>query len=347
MTNHTCDAGPVQVNGKPDTLSEVPDSLGFYSLFNGKDLKGWWENCGSHHSDQDKTNGGLWVVDSSLGVLFSSQNTNGAGSLLSTNKKYDNYELTFEIWPVFGNDAGIFNRCAANGTNWQSGLDYIKGSSIGGSYSENNWSPVGINDDPFMFNDSYDKPNITTWTSFTATQNPASFGCSSGGCTSDDFVKVWNPQGWNQIRVKFYGGLTSGSQVTMETWMRKVQTPQAAWVPIYKSSKSVVTPANPIAFQIHGGTDRWKARSNNLYRNIRVRPLANDGSPLLPVSIGQAIRRRSRVSVSFRDGLPLGASVSRADFWISDAQGRINPGFVGEPAGKSVRFAHPKHRISR
>lgn len=287
LTNKPCDSGPKIVGGKPDTLQTVPDAEGFLFLFDGKSLNGWWEHCNNFHANQDRANGGMWVADSTQGILYSKQNPNGAGSLLATNKSFDHYELVFDFWPVFGNDAGLFNRVSSDGKTWQTGLDYISGSGIGGSYSENGWSQTAINDDPFRFGNTYENPTITTWTTFTSTQNPTSFGCAAGGCIASDFAKVWNPNGWNQMRVKFYGGLTGGSQVTMETWIRKAQSPPMPWVPVYKSSKSVVTPAGPIAFQIHGGSEKWKAGSINLYRNIKVRPLQSDGSPLLPVHINR------------------------------------------------------------
>lgn len=286
LTNRACDSGPILTGGKPDTLDSAPDAEGFVSLFNGKNLKGWWENCGSTHSSADRTQGGIWVADSAQGVLYAAQNANGAGSLLSTNTAYGHYELVFDIWPTFGNDAGIFNRCTANGRTWQSGLDYIRNSSIGGSYSENGWSPTTINEDPFKFGDTYNNPTVDSWTTFTAGMNPTSFGCSPGGCLSSDFTKVWNVNGWNQVRIKFYGGLTQGSQVTMETWLRKAQNPEAPWVPMYKASKAIVTPAGPIAIQIHGGTTMWKAGAINAYRNIKIRALKEDGSPLVtPVAV--------------------------------------------------------------
>lgn len=285
MTNRPCDTGPRLVGGKPDTLRSEPDAEGFFSLFDGKSLTGWWEHCNNFHANQDRTNGGIWIADSNQGILYSKQNTNGAGGLLATNKSFDHYELTFEFWPTFGNDAGLFNRVSSDGKTWQTGLDYISGSGIGGSYSENGWSPTAINDDPFRFGNTFENPTITTWTTFTSSQSPTSFGCSAGGCNASDFIKIWNPNGWNQLRVKFYGGLTPGSQVNMETWLRKVQNPVVSWVPVYKSSKSVTTPAGPIAFQIHGGTEKWKSGGINLYRNIKVRPLQSDGSPIMPVGI--------------------------------------------------------------
>ena len=254
-------------------------------MFDGKDLRGWWEDCIVSHSSRDRVNGGIWFADSNQGILYSKQNENGAGSMLATNRTFGNYELVFDFWPTFGNDAGLFNRTTPEGKSWQTSLDYIEGSGIGGGYSENGWSPININDDPFLFVDTYENPAITTWTAFTSAQDPAAFGCSAEGCTSPDFTRVWNTQGWNQLRVKFYGGLAAGTQVTMETWMRKVQSPPAAWVPIYRNSRPVVTPAGFIAFQIHGGPEKWKPGAINLYRDIKVRELQDDGTPSLPIGV--------------------------------------------------------------
>jgi Domain of Unknown Function (DUF1080) len=326
LTNRACDTGPILVGGKPDTLTEAPDAEGFYTLFNGKNLKGWWENCGSNHSSADRNQGGIWVADSAQGILYASQNPNGAGSLLSTNASLGNYELVFEIWPTFGNDAGIFNRCTANGKTWQSGLDYIRNSSIGGSYSENGWSTTTVNEDPYKFGDTFSNPTVVSWTTFTSDKNPTTFGCSAGGCTASDFTKVWNTNGWNQIRIKFYGGLTQGGSVTMETWMRKVQSPEVAWVPLYKATKAIVTPPGPLAIQIHGGTDMWKAGAINAYRQIKYRPLDDAGNPLKPVGV-ESRRRAPKTALRSQSGMSPASGLFLQEKGLRDAQGRrLNAG---------------------
>ncbi|HLP41895.1 MAG TPA: hypothetical protein VK465_10340 [Fibrobacteria bacterium] len=48
--NTPCQDGPKEGDGKPD-LVETPLEDGFVSLFNGKDMTGWWENCASHTKD--------------------------------------------------------------------------------------------------------------------------------------------------------------------------------------------------------------------------------------------------------------------------------------------------------
>lgn len=176
------------INGKPETVG-LPLDSGFVSLFNGVDLKGWWENCNAHTSDKAKA--GLWIADPSSHILYSRQE-NGNGGMLMTNEDFDNYELVMDIWPTFGNDAGIFNRVTRNGVCWQTGLDYISGSGVGGSYNEAGWLPgASINDDPIRFNDTPSSVTITTWTNFTKTMSPTGFGCAAEGCVASDWEKAW------------------------------------------------------------------------------------------------------------------------------------------------------------
>jgi hypothetical protein len=277
VVNHPCQDGPKMVGGRVE-IYEDPLEDGFVSIFNGTNLTGWWENCARHTTD--KNVGGVWIVDPNSKILYSREEGPN-GNILVSNQNYDHYEFVMDLWPTYGNDGGIFNRVTKGLSCWQTTIDYIQGSGIAGSYNENSWTNTNINDDPIKFSGAgEDAPDITTWTSFTRDQNPSSFGCSASGCVSSDFPKVWNKNGWNQIRVKFYGGLVAGETVKMETWIRKVATPEAPWVPMYKRELPVVTPAGPIGIQIHGG-GRWRAGTYNLYRNIKVRKLDKNGNPLV------------------------------------------------------------------
>ena len=68
-----------------------------------------------------------------------------------TNKSYGNYELILDVWPSFGDDGGVFNRTTANGTCYQTTMDYIQGSSVGGVYFEGGYTGATRNVDPFVF----------------------------------------------------------------------------------------------------------------------------------------------------------------------------------------------------
>lgn len=321
------------MNGaKPDTVAAAPDSEGFVSIFNGTDLTGWWEDCQTHTTDTKS--GGVWIVDPSQHILYSREE--GAnGDILVTNKKYDNYEIIFDVWPIFGNDGGVFNRVTASGSCWQSTLDYIQGSSVGGSYNEKSWMPGNLNDDPFLFGGSPANPSVSTWTTFTKDLSPTGFGCSAGGCVAADFDKVWDVNGWNQFRVKFYDGLTVGRSVTMENFIRKAGA--ANWVPTYKKSQPQVTPAGPIALQIHGA-GRWKAGTYNLYRNIKVRPLNIDGTPIIPpTGIGHAAGPAAAPALKLMNGALVGNLDAGYEITLADVSGRVLERFHG--AAGSFRHA--------
>lgn len=323
VRNDNCQDGPKMVNGKPDTVATHLDS-GFVSLFNGKDLTGWWENCNTH--TLDKVKGGVWIVDPAQGVLYSREEGPNGG-ILVTNQSYEHYEFIMDLWPTYGNDGGIFNRVTTTGKSWQTTIDYISGSGVAGSFNEGGWTSGDLNDDPFRFSgagpSAPDVPAGTAnWTNFTKNLTPVTFGCAATGCVGSDFAKIWDLNGWNQIRVKFYDGLTPGRSVTVETFLRKVGS--AVWVPIYKRTMAVVTPKNPIALQIHGG-GRWKAGSWNLYRNIKIRQLTIDGTPVIPdpVSVSKNQTHSSFLPVlKLSQGFLTGRLDAESDILLTDTQGR-------------------------
>jgi hypothetical protein len=207
------------------------------SLFNGKNLKGWWEGCGSSHANNDKTNGGIWLVDSVTGVLFANQNTNGAGSVLMTNKSYLNYEIIFDLWPTFGNDGGLFNRVTPSGNCYQTTIDYIQGSGIGGTYFEGGYTGSSRNYDPFVFGANKHTISIGTNSNVnnrldTITKRfgtPTAYGCAATGCAPAHWTAIWDTGGWNQMRVKFFGtGASAANKVHNFVWLRKLGSPSSS-----------------------------------------------------------------------------------------------------------------------
>ena len=346
VVNAPCQDGPKLVGGKPETV-KVGVGDGFYSIFNGKDLSGWWENCAPHTTD--KVVGGVWIVDPSSKILYSREEGPN-GDILMTNQDYTHYEIIMDLWPTYGNDGGIFNRVTKSGKNWQTTIDYIQGSGVGGSFNEGGWQAgANINDDPFRFGSAGpSNPDITSWTTYTKDLNPTSFGCSAAGCIGTDFPKIWNTDGWNQLRIKFYDGLEAGKTVKMESWIRKVTTPESPWVPVYKNEKPVVTPAAPIAIQIHGG-GRWKAGSYNLYRNIKVRKLLADGTPdpkpeqdtsvsVIPGKSGYAVPQ-----LKIDGGLLAGKLDANTTITLRDVRGNVVERFEA-PAGELRHALAPTSR---
>ncbi len=274
---------PCAAGAGTDTVVSAPDHYGFIDLFDGKTLKGWWESCKTGHSSSDNVNGGIYMADPANEALYSQQQANGAGGVLMTNKIFGNYELIFDYWGTYGDDGGVFNRTSATGKCYQTTLDYIAGSSVGGAYGEAGYTNLNI--DPYVFGGNKNTiTNLANWTAGTKAQNPTSFGCPAAGCTAADWATVWDPNGWNQIRIKFYGGLTSASKVKMKTYFRKSKNGPVPglmnWVPVYTDSQSIVTPASYIGFQIHGGTARWVRGAGTWYKNIKWRPLDDQGNTI-------------------------------------------------------------------
>jgi hypothetical protein len=339
VVNAPCQDGPRMNGTHPDTVAAEPDSEGFVSIFNGTDLTGWWEDCKTHTTNT--TLGGVWIVDPNQHILYSREE--GAnGNILVTNKKYDNYEIILDVWPTFGNDAGVFNRTTDLGSCWQSTLDYISGSSVGGSYNEKEWKKgVTVNDDPYLFGNAPVKPSISTWTTLTKNLNPTSFGCSAGGCVDTDFVKVWDVNGWNQFRVKFYDGLTVGRSVHMENFIRKLGAPN--WVPTLNRSEPVVTPPGPVALQIHG-IGRWKSGTYNLYRNIRIRPINIDGT----VSMARFKKGGSAAlapSLKLANGALIGNLDAEYEITLSDVRGQVLERFHGSAGNFRHALSNPSHGV--
>lgn len=328
VKNDACPTGPIMKGGKPDTVEAAPDAEGFVSLFNGTDFKGWWEDCQTTHSGTSTT-GAVWLVDSIQHLIFSRED-NQVGSILVTNKSFDNYELILDLWPTFGNDGGVFNRMTAKGVCWQSNIDYIAGSCIGCAFGEDGYPAP--KDHPFSFVTSSTINQESEWTALTATLNPTSFGCSAKGCVAADFANLWDIAGWNQFRVKFYDGLVPGRSVTEENYFRKLGA--ASWVPVFKKQQATVTPANPIGLQVHG-QGRWNGSTWNVYRNIKIRPLDNAGNPILPTRIkaGGAFQFEPQLKIT-RHGIN-GYLNDAYDITITDVKGTLVDRFRSEKGNVS------------
>ena len=128
---------PCVDNAGTDDVS-IPGDSGFVSIFNGTDLKGWWNNChGEDANHSNSTKGGIYKVDPALHAIYTQQRaTAPGGSALCTNKKYGNQEIILEYWADFGNDAGIYHRTTEQVYAYQTVLDYKADNCIGGSYPQ-------------------------------------------------------------------------------------------------------------------------------------------------------------------------------------------------------------------
>ena len=70
---------PCQDQPGTDDVSQPLDS-GFVSIFNGTDLKGWWNNChGEDANHSNTTKGGIYKVDPGLKAIYTQQRSTAPG----------------------------------------------------------------------------------------------------------------------------------------------------------------------------------------------------------------------------------------------------------------------------
>lgn len=264
-----------------DTVIAQRQPDGFISIFNGIDFTGWWQSCVTQHKGPAK-----WkVVPEEKGIFSTQDRTNGG--VLMTKKKYLHYEIVFDYWPDFKNDGGLFNRTPANGRCFQTVLDYLSTGGFGGTWGENSFTSRDFR--PFAFAGNENTISIPgkgsgepgNWTLMTAKMKAAGevFDCPTSGCTQADWNKLWDADGWNQLRVKFYGGTAANQRVRMKSWFRKSRT-DAAWTPLsYDTTLMETIPEGYIGLQVHWG-GRFSGLKGTWYRDIKIRRLSDVGIPL-------------------------------------------------------------------
>jgi hypothetical protein len=295
-----------------DIVPPVADADGFYSLFNGS-FKGWFQSCKTAHS-VGTTNGAIFRIGNSGGkpAIYTTQRGTSTGGVMMTNLKFTNYEIRFQTWPSFGNDAGLFNRTPMNGRCFRTTLSYISGAAMGGVWGEGGF--VGRDFRPFALvgnentiqipgNGNGEMSNWKTITSKIKATTQPNLPCPATGCTQANWTSLWDADGWNDIRVQFYGGADAASgKIHMKSWFKKPAS--NIWVPfIQDTTLQMVVPANRIGFQVHGG-GRFGGAKGTWYRNIRWRPLDNNGNPkrLAKSSAGDAFEAESAEAAGFASG---------------------------------------------
>jgi hypothetical protein len=321
-----------------DTLPSTPDSLGFYSLYDGT-WKGWAQSCRTGHTGGDTLRGAIFRparVDGSP-AIFSSQRGTATGGVMMSRRKFLHYEIRFETWPDFGNEAGLFNRTTWNGRCLRTTLAYVGGSAMGGTWGEGGFTSRDYR--PFAFQGREDSIGIpgnsqgaaSNWTTITreikATTEPE-MPCPETGCAHAEWKALWDFNGWNEIRIQFYGGTESDSRVRMKAWFRKLGAPH--WVPLNQDTTlRQIIPPNPIGFEVHG-SGRFGGPRGTWYRNIRWRPLDSLGTPL-PVGQGGG-RPALRGADPALDARGLAGIASKPYLLeVRDVHGRLLETFQGGP----------------
>lgn len=88
------------------------DQNEFISIFNGNDLEGWHISKTNHHG----TIGNFYVED---GAIVMKQFPYGQGGIILTDKKYQDFELSFEFKGYPSTNGGVFLRSSESGSAYQ------------------------------------------------------------------------------------------------------------------------------------------------------------------------------------------------------------------------------------
>jgi hypothetical protein len=217
-------------------------------------------------------------------------------------------------------------------------LDYLKDASVGGTWMENRTPGRDIR--PWTYGGDENtigiKSDANGWTAITAKHNPTSYGCAATGCVQADYLRLWDVNGWNQIKLQFYGGSASGKgNLRMKTWFRKAGA--TVWVPILQdTSLALVIPPGYIGFQVHNG-NRFQGPKGSWYRNIKWKSLTDLGVPEeSSTSLSPAYQPKFAYKVETTASSLVGTIEKDFEIVVKDLSGKTVESFKGQ-AGK---FSH-------
>jgi hypothetical protein len=202
-----------------------------------------------------------------------------------TSRTFEHYELVFDLWPDFGNDGGIFHRTPDSGKCYRTTLSYIGGYSMGGVWGEGGFPGRDLR--PFHFLNAENSISVVgpsqnrhAWDSLTSKRYSPAFGCDPTGCKPEDWIRLWDSDGWNQFKMQFYGALDGSPSLKAKTWFRKAGA--ETWIPLMEDTTLVGTiPAGHIGLQVQGG-GRFSGSKGTWYRNLKWKPLDAQGTPVIP-----------------------------------------------------------------
>ncbi|MBF7011722.1 DUF1080 domain-containing protein [Novosphingobium resinovorum] len=247
---------PVPDYGKakaPPLPVAIPE--GFTPIFNGRDLAGWHVSKTSRHGTAPD-----FAVRQ--GVLMGMQGAPGQGGQLVTDRKYRNFELSFDFKPDWSADSGVFFRTTEEGAGYQVTLDYV---SSDRAYT----AGPGLNLGSFIGEGGVQVGDVpATSPKLDPAQAAAKPQPDYAHPPIEPVPDFWKREQWNHVRIRVAGDVP---HVTV--WINGTQVSDTTDTANHAVGGMV---AGPIALQVHGGWQRWRPGDVLRWRNIAIRKLPKD-----------------------------------------------------------------------
>ena len=171
-------------------------------IFDGKSMTGWRE---LKFPQSHPYSGGKWEIEN--GALCGSQFAGSMkGSLLISEEKFSDFELTLQFNHDWGCDSGVFLRANESGAGIQISVDYIQDGIVGFVHGQG----IGnFNTSPFKL--KYDgKENFSAEDSYDSVKRDK----ITYACTSQEFIKALKPGQWNTLKIR-----CEGQYPLITTWL--------------------------------------------------------------------------------------------------------------------------------
>lgn len=227
-------------------------------------------------ADRDRVkNTGVWKVEN--GVLIGGQTPGTiSGAYLISEKTYGDFELTLEVQPDYPIDTGIMVRAHRLGSvGYQVLIDNRPNGSIGGVFGNSLGMFFAY---PFVFDGDEEPLNQVANLrrgNLSALRFPGGKFKTDYAATLEEFLNVWKPNDWNEIRIRCTGRLP-----LIETWINglpiaKLDTATLAdQVPGYDPEAIFrrIGRKGHIGLEVHDSPtrNRWAPGAECRWRNVKI-----------------------------------------------------------------------------
>jgi Domain of Unknown Function (DUF1080) len=277
---------------------------GFASLFNGKDLAGWFATPRTYdemwpggpdvlekysdvfpadYNERAAEHPAVWAVEQ--GAIVGRQDSPGSGwgGYLVSKRRFGDFELIVEAKPDWPADTGIMLRKKAHSFHGlQVLVDHRQSGSIGGFYGNGIGSFHAI---PFATDAIYDEAGgvvglrpddpATTLEPF----NPGKRDMLTSACDLKEFLAAWRFGDWNEFRIRVVG-----SRPAVTVWINGLEVASinlnTLVAPNYDADavSNFLGREGHIAFEVHDNDGmlkerRWGRDAACRWRNILIKEL--------------------------------------------------------------------------